>query len=414
MMLKFETDSIECTIDAENLKTYPKVFSKHDSGYRTKGDDNTFIGAFWSDEGHNTPLIILPKLDRGSENLITDVSGMLSQALYAFDALKEVQEGELYQFYKDQPPIPLENSQSEYLSLLLIVRYLSAMKDLVRKGLKKGYTHVTQNLNAKVKGKVQIAPTIKQNHLKGNILKTVCSYDLFSTDCPENRYLKKALVFAKHMLGRLGKVAPKLSEVIGYVSAPFDLIPDEIDTRSVFTKRNNPFFREYKIALEIANQILNLNDHRLSAAKIPRVYPHWIDMAKLFELYVLGLLKEQYGNNVLYHTVFKGNSQEEVAAETDFILKDQKLVIDAKYKLLGLGTDKVSKDDIRQVAGYARLKKVYQILEFNENEVLSCLIIHPVIENDHKLELDNKKELNNYVKIYKLGISVPKTTFVSA
>ena len=86
------------------------------------------------------------------------------------------------------------------------------------------------------------------------------------------------------------------------------------------------------------------------------------------------------------------------------------MVIDAKYKL------KYKKghlhEDIRQVAGYARLKKVRNKLNIQDDKTIDCLIIYPDMENGiDNFSLDNiqqsKQEIQAYYKVYKLGVKLP-------
>jgi 5-methylcytosine-specific restriction enzyme subunit McrC len=83
------------------------------------------------------------------------------------------------------------------------------------------------------------------------------------------------------------------------------------------------------------------------------------------------------------------------------------MVIDAKYKLKYInGKDN---QDIRQVSGYARLKKVYEDLNKKQGEVIDCLIIHPDqngLENLLSVDL-KEKDIEHYYDVYKLGVKLP-------
>lgn len=129
-------------------------------------------------------------------------------------------------------------------------------------------------------------------------------------------------------------------------------------------------------------------------------------MSKLFELYVLGKLRQRYGQYVQYQfAADKGNY-------LDYLVDhpERKMVVDAKYKLYD--NEKVSIQDIRQIAGYARHEKVYEKLDLKGNELIDCLIIYPsgVDELPHELdsaEWDKLFENSNYRQLWKLGISLP-------
>ena len=138
--------------------------------------------------------------------------------------------------------------------------------------------------------------------------------------------------------------------------------------------------------------------------------PFWIDMSKLFELYVFAKLKELFPlkGEVEYH--IKTNRQ-----ELDFIInsKDKKyqMVVNAKYKPQ-YKNGAVSKEDIRQVSSYARMKSIYKELEMEDkhNEVIDCLIIYSDQESGRKDFAKDNFEYEpeyNYVKFFKIGIELP-------
>jgi hypothetical protein len=93
--------------------------------------------------------------------------------------------------------------------------------------------------------------------------------------------------------------------------------------------------------------------------------------------------------------------------------EDKQLVIDSKYKIK-YGYGKSSKEDVRQLSGYARMENVYRELGKPENDVIDCLIIYPIRqkrnENTESLNLNNMKPIDNYVGFYRLGLSVPYIT----
>ncbi|WP_454977314.1 5-methylcytosine restriction system specificity protein McrC, partial [Capnocytophaga leadbetteri] len=132
--------------------------------------------------------------------------------------------------------------------------------------------------------------------------------------------------------------------------------------------------------------------------------PFWINMPKLFELYVYKKLQEQFGREaVTYHLTAD-------YTELDFLLNtpEYKMVIDAKYKTIYKNSRDI--DDIRQVSGYARLKAVYNEFEIEENKLIDCLIIYPSLEENKDLNIENKKEISEYRNIYKLSVSIPLIT----
>lgn len=86
------------------------------------------------------------------------------------------------------------------------------------------------------------------------------------------------------------------------------------------------------------------------------------------------------------------------------------MVIDAKYKLHYKSGH--LHEDIRQVAGYARLNKVREKLQVTDDRNIDCLIIYPDMENGlDVLSLENIKEnrlpIQAYFNVFKLGVKLP-------
>jgi 5-methylcytosine-specific restriction endonuclease McrBC regulatory subunit McrC len=95
-------------------------------------------------------------------------------------------------------------------------------------------------------------------------------------------------------------------------------------------------------------------------------------VSKLFELYVFQKLKRIYPEtgSVTYHDRYRGRK------ETDILLRvDPTCVIDCKYKPR-YEDHTPSLADKRQLAGYTRLKSVYDRLGVPHHETVKGLIIY--------------------------------------
>lgn len=75
-----------------------------------------------------------------------------------------------------------------------MVQFLNVLKSIVRKGLKKSYYKVQENLTNKVRGKVLVGTHIKQNIFKNRLTQNYCEYQVFGEDNPENKFLKKSFI----------------------------------------------------------------------------------------------------------------------------------------------------------------------------------------------------------------------------
>ena len=88
------------------------------------------------------------------------------------------------------------------LTPVLIAQFLTFLKAIVRKGLKKNYYKVEKNLVNKVRGKILIGKQMKLNTFKNQHSKVYCEYQEYGIDSAENRYLKKSAlgVFSRNSI----------------------------------------------------------------------------------------------------------------------------------------------------------------------------------------------------------------------
>lgn len=370
-----------------------------------------YVGVDWIGEGK--AIYVEPKLN--DVDTQTDYLKMLFSALSHPEVSQHT--ADLFEIKFDKPHIEIKQQQ-DILTPLLVVQFFKIVKEIVRKGLKKSYYKIENNLYAKVRGKVIVGQTIKQNLLKNKSLNTFCSYDEFGLNGLENRLLKKALLFVQRYLPtlRIPHSDEYITQVFNYINPAFEFVSEEVNLHDVKHTKTNAFYKEYAEGIRLAKLILKrfgyniTNTQQQATIKTP---PFWIDMSKLFELYVLGLLKERFrGAGVVdYHFGDRSN-------ELDYLLNAEgyRMVVDAKYKpRYKFGLDKHLHQDIRQVSGYARLEKVYQSLGVNKDNLIDCLIIFP----DQSLDRFDLKEvqlkaekINDYVSIYKLGVSLPQLPFL--
>jgi len=363
-----------------------------------------FIGVDWI-EKDRTALYVEPKLNKKDKEV--DYIKMLFSSLRHSDVSNEI--NELFEVKWEQSTIEIEQKQ-DLLTPFLVVEFLSLLKIIVRKGLKKSYYKVEQNLNSKVKGKILVGNTIKHNLFQNKNLYTYCSYDEFGLNNKENRLFKKALSFVKRYLPNYTKLFEidtnyDLQNTFNFISPAFHEVSDIIELNEIKHSKTNAFYKEYEPAIRLAKLILKRFGYNISNTVKDKIQtpPFWIDMSKLFELYVLGLLKDRFQNNVEFQHKYYGN-------ELDYLLndKDFQMVIDAKYKLKYINGK--NDDDIRQVSGYARLKNVYRALNKKQGEIIDCLIIYPDQENGKNdlFDIDLKLEkVKHYYDVYKVGVKLP-------
>lgn len=361
-----------------------------------------FIGVDWLCQSSNRAIYISPKLNK--DGFETDYLKMLLTCLNDSVASKHI--SNVYDIKSEASPIEIDQSL-DLLSPLLIIQYLNLVKQLVKKGLKKSYYREEIHLNARVKGKLLVSQTLKHHTFRNEPLKTVCAYDVFGLDHPENQILKAGLLFVRTYLSRFPEYAALTYNLLQFCLPAFEdvSVPKNISSLKHF--KTSPFFSSYKEATTIAKLILNRFGHNVRTVEAKKIetQPFWINMPLLFELYAFTFLRKEYGNDIKYQ--YKSNYQ-----ELDFLLnaENKQLVIDTKYKTK-YGIGKKNKEDIRQLAGYARMEKVYNKLDKPINEVINCLIIYPIRNKDNKntelLNLEQMKPIDKYVGFYRLGLLVP-------
>jgi 5-methylcytosine-specific restriction enzyme subunit McrC len=153
-----------------------------------------FIGIDWISE-KKTAVYVQPKVNNDATQI--NYLAMLFTALKHPDVADNT--SKLFEIKWEKPEIQI-NQQQDMLTPLLVLQYLQVVKNIVRKGLKKSYYKVEQNLHSRVKGKILISKNIKQNLSKSRTLNNICSFDEFGFNSIENRILKKALVFVQRYL----------------------------------------------------------------------------------------------------------------------------------------------------------------------------------------------------------------------
>ena len=306
------------------------------------------------------------------------------------------------------------------LSPFLIAQFLQILKNIVRKGLKKSYYTTAKNLHSRVKGKILVGRNIKENIVKGQYTKTSCQYQEFGINCNENKILKKAYQFSRRVIQNY-KAAfdiQPLLQLINYIHPAFENVSEDIDIQKLKMFYSNPLFKEYDQALQLAMLILKRYSYNITKTEQRQIMtpPFWIDMSKLFELYVYKKLRNVFSSDeVKYHVKAKHQ-------ELDFIIRSKDnshvFVVDTKYKPR-YQNHNVAPDDIRQISGYARMKKVYDEVKYEHDIVLNCLVIYSHQDCNKNLtkehfKISSEAETNRlrpekgYVKFYKLGVGLPE------
>lgn len=415
-----------------NQSSYCFIYEKHGLDFELKAD--YCIGLDWLGKTGRF-LYVEPKINANSSQIFNlqieneeNVSNTFGQDKYTptfeLDYLKmllqvtsvsesnaEIQE--LVKIDWNAKSIEIDQKDDK-LTPFLVVRFLQTLKAIVRKGLKKNYYKVQENLSNRVKGKILVSQHIKQNVFKNRFTSTYCEYQQFGEDHSENRFLKKVLQFVgsyvENHKALFGKNYTEIQHTINYCRPAFNLISDEVNDTEIKHIKHNPFYKDYAAALQMGSYILKKFAYNITQTTTRKVStpPFWIDMPRLFELYVYSKMIEHNPTEkkgIHYQFSTYGNALDILVSHSKF-----QMVIDAKYKLHYQNGH--LHEDIRQVAGYARLKKVRNQLNVTDDKNIDCLIIYPDMENGiSKLTLENimqfRKEIKAYYKVFKLGVKLP-------
>ncbi len=392
------------------------IYAKLPEGVERKRDKDSFewqtyyrIGAQWLDEKREQALVVTPKI----ENI--DFTEMFLSCLESGLAITDF--SKIYDIDFDQPAVPT-NKLDTVLTPLIIIHFLTVVEGIAKRGLKRGYVHREENLK-KVKGRIRILTNERKNIIPRRFDRVYCQYNEFTVDIPENRLIKKALLFAQKELARLSSFKHNSRAFLleNKCLAAFSQVSPEIELRDVKLIKSHKLFREYDLAVKLAKTILRRNDYSIKkASEDEKPTPvFWLDMALLFEHYVYSILHEQYGEKIRYQ--FQGTGEERPDFLYTNLYKNEiiRCILDTKY--IDLDSNCSMYKIVRQLAGYARDVKILRKLGYTRKEmddvVVPCIFLYP--KTNASKDVTNDKILDkewipidNWIKFYKIGIELPR------
>jgi len=199
-----------------------------------------------------------------------------------------------------------------------------------------------------------------------------------------------------------------LQKMVQRILPHFQNVSDISDIQEIRKFQVNPFYREYARALKVAKLILRRFGYDIQTAQgdadklLP---PFWIDMPLLYELYILNMLRNRFGNKIYYHIATRKD-------EIDFGKRDEHLIMDAKY--VPDWDTEVNTEHVGQLARYARAPGIRRKLLGTDDDTIicNCLLLYPSIQGITSFEAENilkegsVKEME-YLQFFKLGIKLP-------
>ncbi len=330
-----------------------------------------YIGASWLVK-NELAVIVTPKM----ENI--DFVTMFLAALEVDTKNESDYFAKCYGIQFDEPTIETDE-QLNQLTPLLVLHFVSLLDRLVKRGLKKDYVIREENLKTKVKGRLMFTKHLQKNVFQQRSDRVYCQYQEYTDDIPENRLLKKALLFADRIINNYESLKAQSSYFetqsrLSKLKNRLDGVSDEIEPYQVQKLSTNKLFKEYKDAIRVAKMLLRRYDYSISEASQEQhaTPPFWIDMARLYEMYVYSKLNAVYGSQIAFQV--PGHFRTAV----DFIKKDEGIILDTKYKPHYDNSNQGIIDDIREMSGYARDTRILRALgAADDGSEIKCVIIYP-------------------------------------
>lgn len=382
-------------------------------GLRYLGVDGSFkagyyIGVSWinppveaADDG--LAIQVLPKpLSEDAKS--TDYIKMFAMALDVDSSDEAEYFSDYYHIDFDAPEINI-TAETNLITPLLLLHYLSILTQLTKKGLRKGYVLQEENLQSKVRGRILFSQNLWKNVLNRREDRIFCRFQEYTVDTPENRFLKKALLCAASQLKNIpslqGKIAEDVFLRIGFLENAFSAVSEDCSASRTMKASSSKLFSHYAEAIKIAEMVLRFFDYDMDRIGKEKhsVRPFCIDMSRLYEMYVFHVLNEAYPNQIKFQV--KGRHKTQV----DYIKTDEKIILDAKYKPRYANGNSGIVDDVREISGYSRDKRILTELKWNPDALQgkylpNCVIIYPVPqveENDEgSVKISSEKDCKTW------------------
>ena len=365
------------------------------------------IGAEWID--NKEALVVTTK--RGMENI--DFLGMFMTCFSSNLAIEEF--SKIYTINAEEPSIEAPSLKG-IVSPLIVLHFLGVVSRI--KTLKKGYVLHCENLK-KLKGRISILKNERSNVAIKRFDRVYCNYDEYSVDIPENRVLKKALLFAQRFLGSMRGSYHSykgINHMLASSLTLFDSVSDDVDIKDIRMIKGHKIFKDYAEAIRLAKLVLRHFDYSINnvSQKEDTIVPFVLDMSLLYEHYVYGLLYEAYKDKIVYQYKGQTGYPDFLYCSTGF-----KAILDTKYIPK---YEKTPLDNyvVRQLSGYGRDISILKRLGYNDIDEstptpsVPCMIIYPEEADDSHNPFLGKKisELfSNNVQglslFYKISIPLP-------
>lgn len=365
------------------------------------------IGAEWIDQ--KEALVVTTK--RRMEEI-----DFLTMFMMCFSSDLSVESfAKIYNIDSEAPVIHAPSLKG-VLSPLIVLHFLGVVSRI--KCLKKGYVHYSENLK-KVKGHIQVMKNERKNIASKRFDRVFCDFDEYTVDIPENRLIKKALLFCSQILRTITEnhsIGNKAKLMLSKSLALFENVTDEVQIKEVSLIKGHKLFSEYNEAVRLAKLILRRYDYSISKTSSldENVLPFTLNMSLLYEHYVYGLLNEAYGDKISYQFHGKTGAPDFLYCSTGF-----KAILDTKY-IPKYESSSLDNNVIRQLSGYSRDIPILRHLGYEDIDEESpipnvpCVIIYPKEGRDVKNPFANKRlqdlcttPVRKLARFYKVCVPLP-------
>lgn len=371
-----------------------------------------YIGASWLIK-NELAVVVTPKKKDNDTNLYeTDFVKMFVAALEVDTKHESDYFSDCYGITFDEPTIET-NENLTLLTPMLVLHYISLLGRLVKRGLKEDYITREENLKAKVKGRIIMGRHLQQNVFQQRADRVFCQYQEHTDDTPENRLLKRALLFAERAINNYKSLKKQLNGTdiprqISALKAKFAHISDDIEPYQIQHLSANKLYKDYREAIRVAKMLLRKFDYSISAVsdEYQSTPPFWIDMSRLYEMWVWKKLSENSMHKIDFQE--SGFYRRQVA---DYVIKDENLILDAKYKDGYKNSNWVDIDDIRELSGNARDESL--LPDISDDYSPRCIILYPDEFEElssEKIELfeNQGRKIPHYRNFYKISVPLPR------
>ncbi|MCX8500569.1 MAG: hypothetical protein ORO03_02575 [Alphaproteobacteria bacterium] len=236
----------------------------------------------------------------------------------------------------------IEVDKDENFTDLLILAFVNELHSLCLRHLRQRAVRRTETLVGKVKGRILVAPQIRQNLAVNRPDRMDCSFFEQTRDCRENQILRSALEVAASWMRKMGRDHANLRDKMQFCRNALDGVSiRRIHPREFLGIRYAGAFQHYRQPHGLAKAVLfslGINpEDRSAAAQTERVYPFVLCTFELFERFTEAVLRRQFKAEQLwvgYRNQNLADGGYSVRPDMIVIANDgTPFIIDAKYRV---------------------------------------------------------------------------------